>query len=275
MPEATTSGPIESPPRVNVLGVGISALSLKNALSQLLKGAAIPGFSGFVTVTGVHGVVESQRDPELLKIHNRSFLSTPDGMPMVWLGRYAGHQGMTRVYGPDLMLDLSEATLENGEGHFYFGGAAGVAESLKSSLKEKFAGLNVVGTQSPPFRVLNTEEELALVAEIQEKKPHFLWVGLSTPKQERFMHGFLKKYPDLSKDWDHGLILLGVGAAFDLCTGRVRQAPKWMQRSGLEWFFRICVEPKRLWRRYASSIFYFLMHIFPQMMGLRKYPMPR
>ncbi len=263
------------PERINVLGVGISVINLDSAREILLGAAAQAGFAGYVTITGVHGVVESQKDFELKKIHNRSLLSTPDGMPMVWLGRWQNRDGIDRVYGPALMLEIAETTEGTKVSHFLFGGSDGVAVDLKKSLTHRFKGLNVVGTNTPPFRPLNQEEEVALYQELQNVRPHFFWVGLSTPKQEYFMHDFLAKYPDLTKDWDHGLVMLGVGAAFDFHTGRVRQAPRWIQRSGLEWLFRVFLDPKRLWKRYAYSISYFLWRIFPQMMGLQKYDMPK
>lgn len=264
---------LTSPPRVNVLGVGISVLNLDSAIAHIVAGAKQPGHCGFVTVTGVHGVVESQRDPELQKIFNRSFLTTPDGVPMVWIGRWKGHRSMDRVYGPELMLEISQASVDGGEGHFYFGGREGVAEELKTSLEDKFEGLKVVGTRTPPFRPLNEEEDQQLFEELQRLRPHYLWVGISAPKQERFMHDFISRHPNLTEGWDHGLIMLGVGAAFDFHTGRVRQAPRFIQRSGFEWLFRLCMDPKRLWKRYAYCNSLFLSKIFPQLMGLRKYAM--
>jgi len=259
--------------RSNALGVGISALNLDLAEESMFEAANEGGFQGFVTITGVHGVVESQHDEELKKIHNQSFLSTPDGMPMVWLGKWNGFSHMDRVYGPELMLNIMKSSSLSGHGHYFFGGADGVAQDLKSKLEERFDNLKVTGTMTPPFRPLEDSEEKALYDELQEQKPHFFWVGLSTPKQEKFMHGFLKKYPDLTKGWDHGLVMVGVGAAFDFHSGRVNQAPYWIQRSGFEWLYRTCMDPKRLFKRYAISNSYFLSRIFPQMMGLKKYEM--
>ena len=262
---------IPSPPRSNVLGVGISALNLQTAEEALYAGADCPEFQGFVTVTGVHGVVESQHDEELKRIHNRSFLSTPDGMPMVWMGKFNGFSEMDRVYGPEFMLNVMQSSSQSGHSHYFFGGAEGRADELKEKLTNKFPGLKVSGTMCPPFRPLNEEEEQALYQELQELKPHFFWVGLSTPKQERFMHGFLEKYPDLTKDWPHGLVMLGVGAAFDFHSGHVKQAPYWIQRSGFEWLFRITQDPKRLFKRYAISNTHFLSRIILQIIGIKKY----
>lgn len=261
--------------RSNVLGVGITPLNLELAQEALFAGADCAGFSGFVTVTGVHGVIESQDDEELQRIHNRSFLSTPDGMPMVWMGRWNGFEHMDRVYGPELMLNVFTATQETRHRHFFFGGADGVAQELKDCLIERFPGADVAGTYTPPFRPLTIQEEEELLRQLQELKPHFFWVGLSTPKQERFMAGFLDKYGSQFEDWDHGLIMLGVGAAFDFHTGRVQQAPRWIQRSGFEWLYRVCKDPKRLWKRYAVGNSLFISKIIPAMMGLKTYQLKR
>lgn len=266
-----TTSPAGGDPRVNVLGVGISPLTIPSAVDRVFAGADRPGFSGFVTVTGVHGVMESQRDEELQRIHNRSFLSTPDGMPMVWLARWHGFDFCERVYGPDLMLEVFRQSERSGHRHYLFGGGEGVADTLAGKLKERFPGVRIVGINTPPFRPLEEDEELRLAAELDEKRPHFFWVGLSTPKQEKFMDGFLARHPGLAGDWDHGLVMFGVGAAFDFHAGLVRQAPRWVQRSGCEWLFRLVAEPKRLWRRYAVNNPAFLFRLLPQMMGLKIY----
>lgn len=259
--------------RSNVLGVGISPLNLASAENCLFLGADCAGFSGYVTITGVHGVIESQGDEELKRIHNRSFLSTPDGMPMVWIGRWNGFSDIDRVYGPELMLNVFAATQSTPHRHFFFGGADGVAQELKKKLGESHPGAVVAGTFTPPFRPLTEGEEGELLSLIQETKPHFFWVGLSTPKQERFMAAFLEKYRESFQDWDHGFVMLGVGAAFDFHSGRVAQAPRWIQRSGFEWLFRVCKDPKRLWKRYAIGNSLFIAKVIPAMMGLRKYPL--
>lgn len=261
--------------RANVLGVGISPLTIPLAAERVFEAAQDSGFSGFVTITGVHGVMESQRDEELQRIHNRSFLSTPDGMPMVWMARWHGYRFCERVYGPDLMLEVFRRSAEGSESHYLFGGGEGVAECLAQKLRQRFPAVRIAGINSPPFRPLTAQEEDELAADLRAKRPHFFWVGLSTPKQERFMHGFLAKYPDLTKGWDHGLVMFGVGAAFDFHAGLVRQAPGWMQRSGLEWFFRLAVEPRRLWKRYAVIVPGFIGRIVPQMTGRKAYPLKK
>lgn len=250
----------------NVLGVGISAINLPLAI-QLLLNSALENEKGYVCVTGVHGVCEAQRDPQFRDILNRSLLNTPDGMPMSWVGRLQGHSNMNRVYGPDLMLGISDEGRAHNIRHFYFGGKEGVAKALQKNMETRFPGLLVVGTYTPPFRPLNLEEELALASIIEEARPHFFWVGLSTPKQERFMSLNFRKLD--------ANIFIGVGAAFDMHAGLIRQAPRWMQTSGLEWFYRLCTEPRRLWKRYLYNNPLFIARIIAQLAGIRKYTLTK
>lgn len=248
--------------RANVLGIGIDAIDMPTAVARIIA-AAEARSGGYVCVTGVHGVMEAQRDPALRRILNASIVTTPDGMPMVWVGRAQGHDRISRVYGPSLMLEVCRASVGRGLTHFLYGGADGVAEELRSKLTTRFPGLQIVGTYTPPFRPLSPEEELALAAQLAEAKPDFLWVGLSTPKQERFMAQYQGRL-------DAG-VMLGVGAAFDMHSGRTRQAPHWMQQSGLEWFYRLTQEPRRLWKRYAVNNPAFVFRMFLQSFGLSRY----
>jgi len=208
-------------------------------------------------------VMEAQTDEKLRRVLNQAFLCTPDGMPMVWLGRLHGHHEMRRVYGPDLMLDVCEWSRTNPCKHFFFGGAAGVAEALQHKLTARFPGLQVVGCYTPPFRALNAEEEKQLQETIRAVRPDIMWIGLSTPRQEKFMAEFLPRL-DVT-------LMIGVGAAFDFHSGRVRQAPRWMQRSGLEWCYRLCHEPRRLAGRYLRNNPLFALKIAAQLCGLKKY----
>jgi N-acetylglucosaminyldiphosphoundecaprenol N-acetyl-beta-D-mannosaminyltransferase len=187
----------------------------------------------------------SQRDPELLAIHNASGLTTPDGMPLVWASHRAGMAHVRRVYGPDLMLAVCALAAERGWSSYFYGATTGVPELLAERLKARFPGLKIAGTMSPPFRPLSPEEDAAVVERINAAAPDLLWVGLSTPKQERWMAAHLARLTVP--------VLVGVGAAFDMHAGRLRQAPSWMQASGLEWIYRLYREPRRLWRRYLSN----------------------
>ena len=253
---------LNRPPRANVLGVGVSAINLDSAATAVLS-ALEHNAKGFVCVTGVHGVSEAQTDPSFRDILNRAFLNTPDGMPMVWVGRAQGFADMRRVYGPDLMLKICELSPSRGISHFLYGGAPGVAEQLKANLEHRFPGLRVVGTFCPPFRPLSPQEQAELTRQVAAGRPDIFWVGLSTPKQEKFMAEYADKLD--------ATLFFGVGAAFDFHAGRVRQAPGWMQRSGLEWLFRLGCEPRRLWKRYLKNNPLFIARLFCQLTGLRRY----
>jgi N-acetylglucosaminyldiphosphoundecaprenol N-acetyl-beta-D-mannosaminyltransferase len=260
MHEPTAITPI---PLANVLGVGVSAIRLDAAVAHVADALAHRR-KGYVCVTGVHGVSEAQGDPEFRQILNRAFLNTPDGMPTVWVGRLQGFREMGRVYGPDLMLRVCACGVSRGYRHFLYGGAEGVAAELQRRLEARFPEIKIVGTFTPPFRALTDAETGEVIRRVAAAKPDIVWVGLSTPKQERFMAALGQRLDTT--------LLFGVGAAFDFHAGRVRQAPRWMQRSGLEWFYRLCVEPRRLWRRYLKNNPLFLGRILLQFSGLRSYP---
>ena len=238
--------------RVDVLGVEVSAIDMEAAVANI-SAWIDAGQREYVCVTGVHGVIESQGDRSLIEIHNRAGMVTPDGVPLVWCGRYAGAESMSRVYGPDLMLATLEASVARGWRHFFYGAAPGVVEELSERLTGRFPGLNIVGTFSPPFRDLTDAETTDVATRINTARPDIVWVGLSTPKQERWMARF--------RDLLDSPVLIGVGAAFDMHAGRLRQAPVGMQRAGLEWLFRLIMEPRRLWRRYLKIVPTFLWRV--------------
>lgn len=248
--------------RTNVLGVGVSAINIPMAI-EIFDGWIANNEHHYVTITGVHGVMESQRDEALRKMHNDAGLVTPDGMPLVWLSKMAGHKHVSRVYGPDLMLAVMEHSLKKSYKHFFYGGKDGVPELLRDKLVERFPGLQIVGTYSPPFRALTAEEDAAICKQINDSGAHMVWIGLSTPKQERWMSAHLGKID--------APVMLGVGAAFDFHAGLKSQAPKWMQKSGLEWFFRLITEPRRLWKRYLVNNPLFILSVLGQKLGIRKY----
>ncbi len=248
--------------RANVQGVGVSALNLDSAVAAVADALAHRS-KGYICVTGVHGVSEAQRNPAFRQVLNQAFLNTPDGMPMVWMGRLQGFRNIGRVYGPDLLLRVCELSIPYGFTHFLYGGGPGVAEELKSRLEHRFPGLRVVGVYTPPFRPLTEKEQSELMKMVADLKPDAFWVGLSTPKQEQFMADHFRRLD--------ATLFFGVGAAFDFHTGRVRQAPRWMQRSGLEWLFRLACEPRRLWKRYLRNNPLFLFRTFCQLSGLKSY----
>jgi N-acetylglucosaminyldiphosphoundecaprenol N-acetyl-beta-D-mannosaminyltransferase len=248
--------------RVNILGVGVSPINVDQAVEEI-EGWIAERCSHYVCITNIHGIVESQRDNGLRQIHNGAGLVTPDGMPLVWASHLLGFRGVERVYGPDLVLALCERSAGRGYRHYFFGGATGVAGRLAGRLQQRFPGLAVAGAYAPPFHPLTAEEDEQIVQTINEAHPDVVWVGLSTPKQERWMAAHVGRV--------NAAALIGVGAAFDFLSGSKRQAPRWMQRSGLEWLFRVATEPRRLWRRYATNIPTFLGLFLAQVTGLRRH----
>jgi len=246
--------------RTNVLGVGVHAINMDQAVAAIDE-AARNRRKGYVCVTGVHGVMEAQSDSEFKQILNNSLLTTPDGMPMVWVGRLQGFRYMDRVYGPDLMLEVCRLSEKRGYTHFFYGGKEGAAEKLACALRKRYPNLNVAGSNTPPFRPLNSAEEYALREHVTKTRPDFVWVGLSTPKQERFMADHIGEL-DCT-------LMLGVGAAFDIHTGATKDAPLWMKRAGLQWFHRLLQEPRRLWRRYLLNNPKFIFKITLQLLTRR------
>jgi N-acetylglucosaminyldiphosphoundecaprenol N-acetyl-beta-D-mannosaminyltransferase len=241
------------PGRVDVLGVGISAISLDGAVSEIMRWIH-DGERKYVCVTNVHTVMECQRDDELRRIHNESGLTTPDGMPIVWCAKRAGAEDVTRVYGPDLMLALSKALAAEGRSVFLYGTTPQTLDLLSARLVGDFPGLRVVGSYAPPFRPLTHDEDTEAVRLINDSGAEVVWVGLGAVKQEYWMAGHVGVLDANA--------LIGVGAAFDFHAGVVKQAPRWMQRHGLEWIYRLFREPRRLWRRYLRTNFAFLVKIW-------------
>jgi N-acetylglucosaminyldiphosphoundecaprenol N-acetyl-beta-D-mannosaminyltransferase len=248
--------------RINVLGVGISAINLEQAVQEIECWIA-DGTRKYVNVCTVHTVMECQNDTRLRTIVNQSGLSTPDGMPLVWLSRLQGFRETGRVYGPDLMLALCERSQLTGHRHFFYGGAPGVADLLARKLRARFPGLSVVGIYSPPMHQTDTQEETDVLDLINRSSADILWVGLGTPKQDYWVS---RHRPMLSAS-----ALIAVGAAFDFHAGLLRQAPRWMQRIGLEWVFRLAQEPRRLAYRYLVYNPLFVVLVLLQLLKARTY----
>lgn len=234
----------QGPERVDILGVGVSALTMPLATATMQRWIA-GGERHYVCITGVHGVMESQRDPALMAIHNGAGMVTPDGMPLVWMARRLGHPEVERVYGPDLMRAMCGLSAARGYRNFLYGSRPRTLAALAAAITAAHPGLPLAGSLSPPFRALSPAEEEAEIAAINAARPDIVWVGLSTPKQERWMAR--------NRDRLEAAVLVGVGAAFDFLAGEKPQAPRWMQRHGLEWAFRMASEPRRLAGRYLRN----------------------
>lgn len=226
---------------VRILGIPISIVSMEQVLA-LFESWVADRCDRSVVVRDVHGLMLAREDIKLWRAHEESELITPDGVPLVWVARMVGINGISRVCGPDLLPAACQHGLAFGWRHFFLGGKPGIAESLIERMVVKYPGISIAGFHSPPFRTLTEEEDELICAKIRASKADLVWVGLGTPKQEIWM----LEHRGLCG----GAIMLSVGAAFDFHAGSVSRAPKWMQYNGLEWIFRLVQEPKRLWRRY-------------------------
>jgi N-acetylglucosaminyldiphosphoundecaprenol N-acetyl-beta-D-mannosaminyltransferase len=222
------------------------------------------GAREYVVFANVHGVMEGRRDEATRRAFNGAGLTVADGMPVVWMGRLAGHGSVRRVYGPDMVLLVCQEAARRGWSCFFYGGAPGVAGSLAAEMARRYPGLVVAGAHDPPFRPLSEAEDGEDVARLNASGADVVFVGLGCPKQELWMASHRSRL--------EAQVLLGVGAAFDFHTGRVRQAPRWMMAAGLEWSFRLAQEPSRLWRRYLVYNVRFAWEVALQLLGLRRRP---
>jgi N-acetylglucosaminyldiphosphoundecaprenol N-acetyl-beta-D-mannosaminyltransferase len=245
--------------RLDVLGVSVSASNVATAIEEIDQWIR-QGRRSYATLTGIHGIMEAARNEQVRAAHDMAGLVLPDGMPLVWLLWRSGFRFSDRVYGPDLMLALFEHTERTGYRHFLYGSTAPVIERLRGNLEHRFPSATIVGSHAPPFRQAGAAEDEAIVAAINALSPDIVWVGLSTPKQEMWMAGHRHRLT--------APVLIGVGAAFNFHAGLVRQAPRVLQRMGLEWAFRLAMEPRRLSGRYLRNNPAFLALLAAEKLGL-------
>lgn len=226
----------------HILGMRVDGTSYREASDQIAAWAQ-SGQPAYVCVANVHMTMESYDDPDFRAIVNGASLVTPDGVPLVWVLRALGIKDQQRVYGPELMLHVVSSAAERGTPIALYGGTDESLNDLSRRLEKRFPALRITAKVAPPFRPLTEEEEAAYARTIAASGARIVFVGIGCPKQERWMS---RQVENMSA------VLIGVGAAFDFHSGRVRQAPGWMQRAGLEWLFRLIAEPRRLWKRYAK-----------------------
>ena len=259
-------GPLSAQPpagdRVNILGVGAMPLDLDKAVAMLERWR-VERRREYVCLISVHGLVVAQRDPTVRSALNRCGLAAEDGMPLVWWSRLAGFSEARRVCGSDLLDEVCAYGVPRKYSHYFYGASPRVLELLVDRLRRRHPGLIVAGYRSPPFRPLSAAEDAADIAAINEARPDFVWVGLGMPKQEKWMVEHLGKIDAAA--------LIGVGAAFDFHAGTKPRAPIWMQRSGLEWLFRLMTEPRRLAHRYLIDNALFVGHTLQQLTGRKIY----
>jgi len=228
-----------------ILGIGFDLVSYEDVLAAIGRWRA-DGERHYLTLTPPYTVLLCHRDPALKQATERAALTLPDGVGIILAARLLRYPHMGRVTGPMLMLKLCDWGRKEGLRHFFCGGLPGVADRLSERLMEKFPGFQVAGTASPPFRSLAAEEDERIVGKINASDADIVWVGLGSPKQEKWMLEHVGRI--------RAAALIGVGAAFDFHSGHVKWAPAWVRRAGIEWAYRLMKEPRRMWRRNVNSV---------------------
>jgi N-acetylglucosaminyldiphosphoundecaprenol N-acetyl-beta-D-mannosaminyltransferase len=243
---------------VRVLGVDVAAVQIEDVIARMEEWIAAPGRSRYVAVANAHMMVEASDDESFRAVLAEADLVVPDGTPLVWLARRHGHALRRRVYGPDLMLEFLRRTQSRGYRHFFYGAEPGIAEAMVAKLRESM-DVESVGCHAPPFRAVTAQEERDEVALINRARPDVLWVALGCPKQERWMREH--------RDRLEVPVMVGVGQAFPIIAGTLPQAPSLLREHGLEWLFRLALEPRRLWKRYLVGNSKFVFRVLLESLG--------
>ena len=214
--------------------------------------------SRYICICNVHSVVTASQDPGFGDVIKEADLATPDGMPLVWMLRCMGIATQPRISGADLMWQYCKQAAQCGGRIFLYGGTEQTLTLLSASLRRAFPTIVIAGRLSPPFRELTVAEDAAHVAQINASRAGVVFVGLGCPKQERWIAAHRGRVKS---------VMIGVGAAFDFHAGTIRRAPPWMQRTGLEWLFRLICEPRRLWKRYLVTNTIFVIGVVRQLLS--------
>ncbi|MES1024044.1 WecB/TagA/CpsF family glycosyltransferase [Gloeocapsa sp. BRSZ] len=243
--------------RINICGVKIDQVTLDGAINLIVEHALVGTEPNYVVTPNAQHILLLQNDTHFSEIYAKAFLVVADGVPLVWASRLLGKPLPGRVNGTDLFERLCQVAAEKGLKVFLLGGRPQAAENAAKLLQQRHPNLNVVGTYCPPYGFETDPAELALInSKIKTAAPHLLFVGLGAPKQEYWMY---QVHQELGVP-----VSIGIGGSFELVSGAVPRAPVWMQKSGLEWFFRLIAEPRRLWKRYILGNPHFVWLVFRQ-----------
>ena len=227
-------------PICNIMGVDIAAIDMEWLVNYLNRN--VKDLSGdYICVSNVHTTVTAYEDQEYCRVQNGGIMAIPDGGPLSSVGQKRGFKNMKRTTGPSLMGEIFKISAAEGYRHYFYGSTDETLEKLYSVLTESYPGIQIAGMYSPPFRPMTEDEDKAIVDRINETKPDFVWVGLGAPKQEKWMAAHQGRINGL---------MIGVGAGFDYHAGNIDRAPEWMQKSNLEWVYRLLQDPRRLFGRY-------------------------
>lgn len=227
-------------PTCNIMGVDVAAIDMNWLINYI--NSNIKSLSGdYICVSNVHTTVTAYEDHEYCNVQNGGIMAIPDGGPLSSVGRKRGYINMQRTTGPNLMGEIFKISAEKGYRHYFYGSTDETLEKLYAALIDAYPGIQIAGMYSPPFRPMTEAEDKAIVERINETEPDFVWVGLGAPKQEKWMAAHQGRVKGL---------MVGVGAGFDYYAGNIERAPEWMQKSNLEWVYRLIQDPKRLFGRY-------------------------
>jgi len=243
--------------RVNICNVAVDNCSFNEAVDKIIFQVKNTSSPKYVVTPNAHHIVMLQRDSFFREIYRNAFLSVPDGVSLLWAANFLGTPLKERINGTDLFEQLCAVAADKNLKVFLLGGRPGAAENAKYVMQSRYPGLNVVGTYCPPYGFEKKTHELnSISSQISKADPHLLFVGLGAPKQEKWMY---EHYEKLNVP-----VSLGIGVSFELVSNMVRRAPVSMQRLGLEWLFRLVMEPKRLWQRYVIGNPYFIWLVIRQ-----------
>lgn len=240
----------------SVAGSPIDVCSHETA-SQMIEYLANEKISSYICICNAHSIVTARRDSVFQQVVSKADFSTPDGWPVAWMMRHLGHPQQQRVDGPDLLIRCIERN--ESLSYFFFGGSKSTLEILVQQITKRYPNAKIAGWLSPPFRELSATEDEDIVDTINKSGADVVWVGLGCPKQEKWMHDHRGRING---------VMVGVGAAFDYHAGTLKRAPKWMQRSGFEWLYRLASEPRRLWKRYLVTNTLFVLYSTAQLFRL-------
>ena len=245
---------------MKVIGTTLYNKGMQSAIDEFIELAQKEPENLLISPSDANVLVEARMNPTFRKVVDDYYWNLPDGVPSVWVLKLKGATNANRCSGPDFFKKIMIETASLPINHYLCGGAEGVADQLAAACKE-WGNNNIVGTYSPPFGEMSEEQFQQLGKEISSGKTHVVWVGLGAPKQLYFSHK-LRNYVKVQA-------ILPIGAAFDFHTGRVKKAPKWIQKLGLEWFYRLVREPKRLFKRYIKVVPAFLFYNFLEVLSLK------
>ena len=241
---------------INILTMKMNMVQMQDVLNYINQWVNDKQNGNYIAVCNAYDAVMCMKDKNVRKAVNNSSITVADGISMVKMANIYGYPLRKRVYGPELMNEVLKDGIDKGYKHFFYGTTNETLKKLNENLHSKYSGINIVETFSPPFRPLTEQEDNEIVDLINQSGADIVWVGLGTPKQQLWMCEH--------KDKLNVPVMLGVGAAFDFAAGTAKQAPKWVGDAGFEWFYRLCTQPCRLWKRYIVYNFIFLIYALKQ-----------